>query len=359
MKTRLWLMTLYIFLVMALGISACTTAAPEKKAEEKTTITEKDEALEFYKGKTVRFVVPYSPGGGYDVIARSLVPYLEKYTEAHFIVENIPGAGGNVGAENVFKSKPDGLTIGILNNQGMIMTQLFDPTLIRFNIVEYSNIGRVTAEPVIMYAKAGGNLQSMEDVLKSESVLKVGMLGPGDNLFLTAAGIIEALDMPAELISGYPGQTDVELAVIRQEVDLAFGSVGSRYPMVEAGEIKPLIFIGGEIPKFLKEKIGDVPSAKNYVTTKDGEIIIKALSNLQNAQRGIMGPPGIPEDRRLFLENALLNSLSEPKLIEEWEKAARIISFLPGNEYKNLIKELMNVPEVLSKAYNDAVKALE
>ena len=125
---------------------------PEQSPEEKVA--------DFYRGKTIKFIVPYSPGGGYDTIARSLAPYLEKYTGTSVIVENVPGAGGNVGAERLFTSKNDGLTIGIMNNQGMIMTQLFDSGAVNFDISEFSFIGRVTAEPVVMYTSTNSGLNT-------------------------------------------------------------------------------------------------------------------------------------------------------------------------------------------------------
>lgn len=362
MKSRIYL--LISLLLCFLLFYGCAPAKPAEPVEDvsKGEVAKEitlDTAADFYKGKKVRFIVPYTPGGGYDLIARSLAPYLEKYTGAQFIVENIPGAGGNVGAEYVFKARPDGLTIGILNNLGQMMTQLFDPELVGFDLAEYTNIGRVTAEPVIMYAKAGGPLATMQDVLKSDKALNIAVLGPGDDQFLTAAGTVEAFNFPAKLISGYPGQADAELAVIRAETDLAFGSIGSRYPMVEAGEIKPLIYYGDEIPKFLIGKTGDIPPARDFVTSTEGKVIVNALDTLQGIHRGIMGPPGIPEDRRKFLEEALVKSLSETKLIEDWEKAARIISWMPGNEYVELIKGLTEIPAPLANAYFEAVRELE
>ena len=82
------------------------------------------DAGSFYKGKVIKFVVPYTPGGGTDVYARLVAQYLQRYTKATIVVKNVPGAGGIVGYNHVYKAKPNGLTIAITDTPGVILAQL-------------------------------------------------------------------------------------------------------------------------------------------------------------------------------------------------------------------------------------------
>ena len=85
------------------------------------------EALEpeaFYDGRNIRWIIPYSPGGGYDEYARLLSPYLEKYTGARIDILNLPGAGGMRGANDLYTSPKNGLTIGLINGSALVVNEL-------------------------------------------------------------------------------------------------------------------------------------------------------------------------------------------------------------------------------------------
>ena len=87
-----------------------------------------DPAADYFKGKTVTYIVATGPGGGYDSYARAISRYLPKYLNgARVLVRNVPGAGHIVGAIEIYAAKPDGLTIGMFNT-GLIYDQLIMPS---------------------------------------------------------------------------------------------------------------------------------------------------------------------------------------------------------------------------------------
>ncbi|MGH3747846.1 MAG: tripartite tricarboxylate transporter substrate-binding protein, partial [Micromonosporaceae bacterium] len=102
------------------------------------------------KGETIHFVVSYGPGGGYDIIARAIAPYLEKELDATVVVENEDGAGGLVAANQVYTAEPDGTTIGFYSGQGMAGAALGGADGARFSIPKYSFIGRLGNEPRVL-----------------------------------------------------------------------------------------------------------------------------------------------------------------------------------------------------------------
>ena len=107
-------------------------------------VAAQDSEQAFFSGKTVRFVVGYGPGGGYDAYARMLAPYLSKNLGATVIVENRPGAGGLVALNGVSVAPPDGLAMMIVNGTGAAYAQLTDLQGARYDLAK-SAISRPSA----------------------------------------------------------------------------------------------------------------------------------------------------------------------------------------------------------------------
>src|ERR687898_1689453 len=88
---------------------------------------------DFYKGKTVTYIVSTAPGGGFDLYGRLISEYMQKYLPGStFVVKNVPGAGHLIGTNTIYSSKPDGLTIGNFNN-GLIYNQLIKTEGVKFD----------------------------------------------------------------------------------------------------------------------------------------------------------------------------------------------------------------------------------
>src|SRR5687768_1407346 len=105
---------------------------------------------EFFKGKTVNYIVATAPGGGYDVAGRLVAEYMQKYLPGStFVVKNLPGAGHIVGTNTIYASKPDGLTIGTFNT-GLIYNQLINADGVKFDLSKMSWIGKVSSEPRVL-----------------------------------------------------------------------------------------------------------------------------------------------------------------------------------------------------------------
>ena len=92
---------------LLVGMAAAVALAGSAMAQE---------GADFFKGKTMTYIVATSPGGGYDTYARLIAKYMEKYLPvSNIIVKNVPGAGHIIGANQLYAAKPDGLTIGTFN----------------------------------------------------------------------------------------------------------------------------------------------------------------------------------------------------------------------------------------------------
>ena len=105
---------------------------------------------DLYKGKTVTYIVPTEPGGGYDLYGRLVAEYMQKHLPGStFVVKNVPGAGQLVGGNTIYASKPDGLTIGTFNT-GLIYKQLSGLEGVRFDLNKMSWIGKAASDPRVI-----------------------------------------------------------------------------------------------------------------------------------------------------------------------------------------------------------------
>ena len=105
---------------------------------------------DFFKGKTVTYIVATAPGGGYDLYGRLVAEYMQKHLPGStFVVKNVPGAGHMVGANTIYASKPDGLTIGTFNT-GLIYNQLIGADGVKFDLTKMSWIGKAASDPRVI-----------------------------------------------------------------------------------------------------------------------------------------------------------------------------------------------------------------
>lgn len=123
----------------------------------------------FYSGKTIKILVGYGAGGGFDAHARLVAPYLGKYTGATVIVENMTGGGGSVAVNNLYNSaKPDGLTIALASGR-LALSQLMKEDYVKFDFRKFKLIGRLGTERgvVLVSGKSAYAKMSPSDVINA------------------------------------------------------------------------------------------------------------------------------------------------------------------------------------------------
>ena len=337
------------FHALALGLLiGLATAVPFAQAED---------AGAFLKGQTVRFVVGYQAGGGYDTYARLLAPHFEKRTGATVVVENKPGGGGTTSLNQLVRSTPDGLTMQILNAEGMIMAQLIKKPGVAFDMSKVSYLGRIAEEPHFFLVNAKLP-DSLKDIIASGKKLKFSANSRVDNLGDYAAITCEALKMNCQIITGYKGSKGASLAMMNGEVDALTISESSGYRYAAGGKAKIIATIGHK-RSTLKPDIPTVyemfkltPEQKWWL---DFRLSIKAIG------RDVVGPPGIPADRLAYLRKVWKDILTDPEVIAEGKKRKRGFDYESAEALEKTAKELLEslsddklkaVNEVLLKKYS-------
>lgn len=313
----------------------------------------KEDVKAFYKGATVKFVVPYSPGGSYDLLARMLVPPMEKYTGAKFIVENMAGAAGLMGGAYLYSlAKPDGLTIGIFPMPGMILAEMMELDAVRYEIAKFSYIGRIEVGWRCIYVSKPSGFKSTVDMQKSTKPIRFGTVDPTSQATVDEALFAEALGLNAKIVPGYKGSKEMMMALIpgREEDAVATAFAGGYIDYVRNGEVTLIAIMGNKRhPDFPDAPcFAEIPNVK-----PEGRKYLDLLNMLNDAGRTILSPPGVPEEKRLFLEQALTEGLKDPAFVKWAETNDYIISPLPGKEYKSLID---NLTAIVPKANRPKIK---
>ncbi len=278
-----------------------------------------------FDGKTIRIIVGYSAGGGYDTYARVLSRHMGKHIPGKptIIVENMPGAGSLISANYLYKmAKPDGLTVGHFNG-GLFFNQLFQEQGVEFDARKFVYIGAVVKEePAFAFSKKSG-ITSMEKWMASKTPVKMGGVTLGaytpDNVVRIAKA---ALGLPIQLVSGYKGTADVRLAVEQGELaGSTWGWASMRSTWRKALETGDVVVVLQGVPEPLPD-LPKVPLAIKYAKTEEARNLVEVgIHSPSIFARPLVLPPGTSAEVAQVFTKALADTLKDKEFLAEAEKA--------------------------------------
>jgi tripartite-type tricarboxylate transporter receptor subunit TctC len=288
---------------------------------------------EFFKGKTVTYIVATAPGGGYDLYGRLVAEFMQKYLPGStFVVKNMPGAGHLIGTNAIYASAPDGLTIGTFNT-GLIYNQLIKAEGVKFDLTKMSWIGKAASEPRVFVAAAQGPIKSFADLQAQKQPVNFATSGIGSANYVEINSLTNILKLPIKILTGYNGNDD-QLAMRRGEVQGNLGSRSSYEQFTKNGYGRYIAQIGG--------KDTDVPQLKTLVKDPVALEIIALIQSQGDIARLTAGPPGIPKDRLDALRAAYKSALQDKDLQAKAEKLERPVDPAFGDEVLDMVKAALN-----------------
>jgi tripartite-type tricarboxylate transporter receptor subunit TctC len=295
---------------------------------------------DFYKDKTVTYIVATAPGGGYDTYGRLVAEYMQRNLPGStFVVKNMPGAGHLVGTNAIYASRPDGLTLGTFNT-GLIYNQLIGQEGLRFDLTKMSWIGKAGADPRVIVVSQQSPIKTFEDLATAKAPVNFATAGIGSASYVETVILMNGLKLPIKILTGYNGNDD-QLAMRRGEV---FGAVGSRSTYEE--------FVKNGFGRFVVQIGGDgrgLPQIMDLVTDPKAKTLISLIQSQGDIARLTAGPPGIPADRLAALRAAYKKALEDKELQAKAEKLERPVEPGYGDDVLNAIKEALNqTPETIA-----------
>jgi len=311
----------------------------------------------FYEGKTIRIIVGYSAGGGYDTYARVISRHMGKHIPGNptIIVENMTGAGSLISANHLYKvAKPDGLTIGHFNG-GLFFNQVLGEPGIEFDAKKFRFIGAVVKEEVAFaFTKASG-ITNIEKWMASKTPVKMGGVAPGafapDNVIRIVKA---ALGLPIQLISGYKGTADIRLACESGELaGTSWGWDSMRATWRKALEIGDVVVVMQGVPKPFPD-LPKVPLAINLAKTDEARQLIEVgIHSPSIFARPFVLPPGTPKDREEILSKALQEILKDKEFLAETEKAKLDLNHVTGEELEKAVAGIFKIDSTMLAKLKD------
>jgi len=258
-----------------------------------------------WPAKPIRVIVPFPPGGGTDVLTRQLAEKISAATKWTLVIDNKPGAGGNIGLDALAKSAPDGYTIGMGQTANLainpsLYTKLpFDP------LKDFAPIGLVSAQPMVLVVAADSRYQSLADVVAAAKVkpdaLAMASAGSGTvghlagELFARKTGV-KFLHVP------YKGASPAVTDLLGHQVDIMFANTQSVMTLVTAGKLRALAVSSAQ-------RIKPLPAVPTIAESgyKDFEAVTWS---------GIVAPAGTPVDIVVKFNAEIAKTLARPEFLE-------------------------------------------
>lgn len=277
---------------------------------------------EFYRGKSINLVIGYSAGGGYDAYARILAMYLGKHIPGNptIVPQNMVGAGSLRAALYIDSIAPkDGTVIGTFG-RNIAIDPLLDTTgAAKFDGRKLTWIGSISSDTSLCISRADSPIKTWQDMLTKPYT--VGGNQPGSDPDAFAMLIKGLFDAKIKLVSGYPGTSDMSLAMERGEIDgfcgLSYSTLKAQHPeWISEKKINLLM----QVAVAKEPDLPDVPLITDLAKSPDQLKVMKLLIATQAMARPYAAPPGIPQDRKIALQKAFADTMKDEAFLAETQK---------------------------------------
>ena len=307
----------------------------------------------FFQGKAIRIIVGYQAGDTHDLWARAYSRNMGKHIPGNpeLLVQNMPGAGSMVAANYVYNvAKPDGLSLGSIA-PGLYLPQLTGNKEVKFDWAKYTWIGTPEHNGTLLFMRSDAPYKSIEDIRKAKEPPKCSATGVGTSGHLIPRLLEETLNLKFQLVTGYPGGAEQDLALERGEVQCRAITVAAffgREPFLswhKKGVVRILI----QTSRKRHPKIPEVPTLWEYldkekVSENNRRLATVALGTGGFGSWPIVSSPGLSADRTKTLREAYAKTLQEPDLVEEAKKRGWELRPVRGEDLEALAKEVSSQP---------------
>jgi tripartite-type tricarboxylate transporter receptor subunit TctC len=305
-----------------------------------------------YQGKSIKIIVGFTSGGFYDRWSRLLARYVPKYLPGNpeMIVQNMPGAGGMIAANHIYGvAKPDGLSIAMLS-YGLYLDQLVSRKEVQYDVRKLNWIGSPEKSEVLMYMRADAPFKTIEDIRNAATPPKCGSTGTAGTDYILARLLEDTLNAKIDTVLGYPGGSEIDLAVEKGEVQcrgLTAAPFFGREPFIswrKKNFVNVLIYGGVK----RDERIPDTPSIYEIFdkekTPDENRRVADVILRGGDFGRPWVMPPETPAEIVKTMRAAYAKAMADPALIEDAKKAKFEVEFVSGEELQKLAETMINQP---------------
>jgi tripartite-type tricarboxylate transporter receptor subunit TctC len=293
-------------------------------------------------GDTVKIIVPYSPGGGYDTQARLVAPYLQErlnegeYDDITVVVENMRGGGGAIATAHVYNAEPDGTTLLILDAESSLYQEMLADA--PFKVEEFEYLAQQSSDSLVFQTRSDLGFDSFQDALArshEQPLLNAGSPGGGYGWVFPQLLVKLLEESGVDLrIENLPisGTSDIIASMRRGELEMNIGSHTGFRKGHDEGVVAYLAAFNDP-----GETVMCNDGSGGLVACPDaGEVMglteesYRKLQPAARFRRIYVATPGTPGDVVESLREALAAVLQDPEFIQKAEAAKQPVTFLPG-----------------------------
>ena len=292
--------------------------------------------------QTIELVVGFAPGGGTDLMARALVPFIEKKLggKARIVVVNKPGAGGEISSAYIARAKPDGYTIGFINVPGFVFIPMYKQSA--YQTADLKIIARVVDDPAVLVGRKDSRYKTWEEILaalkKDPGSLSFATSGRGTSAHQVLLKIEQATSAKGTDIA-FKGAGDFKSAFNGGHVDYAITSVGEFLTGYgDSANAIPILVINSSRIDVIK----DVPAIKEF-----------GVDVRVSSERGIAAPKALPEEIVERLQQAIKSTLEDPQFLATIKNDAPVVAYMPGPEWTQSLERIREELKPFVSKMND------
>lgn len=303
----------------------------------------------FYKGRQITIIVGSSAGGGYDTYARLVARHMGKHIPGApvMVVQNMPGAGGNVSANYLYNVAPkDGTAIGAFQS-GVILEPLLGKTPVKHDPSRFIYLGSANDDIYICIGRADAPVKSFKDAFTTDMLMAASQSSSTADYPMVINAV---LGTKFKVITGYPGSREISLAVERGE---AHGACGLAWPSIsvtqqgwfDSGRVQVLLQTHQTGHPDLNAK--GVPLAHTFAKTDEERAMLDLFFSQSRFGRPFVISPDVPADRAALLRKAFAATLADAELLAEAGKARLDVVPVSGQEVQDLVKKVYASPPAI------------
>ena len=279
-----------------------------------------------YPERPITMIVAFSPGGGTDVAARSLAPFIEKYLDGSITVVNKPGAGGEVGFTAIAQAEPDGYTIGFLNTPNLITIPIERDT--RYELENIAPIASVVDDPGGFHVRSESEFETLDELIayakENPNAVTFGTTGIGSDDHLAALALQRAAGIELTHVP-FPGASAVRAALLGGHISLGVFNMSEAVSFIEEGRVRPL----GQMAEERWPVTPDVPTFKE-----------QGYDIVQGSIRGIGAPAGVPDEVLQKVASAIEQAIKDPEFQQIAADQSLPLRFMGPQAYSDTLNAL-------------------
>jgi tripartite-type tricarboxylate transporter receptor subunit TctC len=313
---------LSLFMMLVLVLYGCNNA----ESSGDTSQSDK-ESENIWPEKPIKLIIPFDAGGGTDLSARALQPYLEKELGVSVVVENKPGAAGWLAWSELAGTNPDGYTIGYMNFPNIIAGYLNPETKRTESLDSYTFISNHVADTGILVVNAEDerfkDIDSFVEYAQKNELI-VSSSGVGSANHFVGVQMIDQLDTKFRFVQT-DGTAEAISSVLGGHIDVLLAGNGEVMELISDGRLLPLAVFGDE-------RIPSLPDVPTLNETMDTNIDIML-------SRGIAAPAGLDDEITKKLTEAITKAAQDPEHIKRINDLGMKVDTINGEEYLKSLKE--------------------